>query len=188
MKLGPAPFAFEPIQGDLELVDRHAVGVHLDLHDAGLVGVEGGYGSRIGRRLGHDRVAGIDEGLAHQVDHLLAPGCDDHLVGVHRGSFGGHHLEDALHRAGHALGRAVLERPRGRLGRHLGHQLGVQLRREGPGLGQAARQRDHLGAFGEGHHVAHRRGAHPERALRKHSLIALQFVGGGTRRLVWARP
>ncbi len=181
MNFGRRPSPSSRSEVRLELVDRHPVGVHLDLHDPRLVGVERGHRPRVGGGLGHDRVARIDERLAHQIDHLLAAGRHDHLVRIHRGAFGGHHLKDALDSAGHALGRAVLECARRRLGRDLGHQLGVELRRERPRLGQAAGQRDHLGPFGQGHHVAHRRGAHPARALGERPFVALQFVGGRTR-------
>ena len=56
----------------------HAVGVHLDLHDVGLVGAERRHRARVGRRLGDDHVARVDQRLADEVDHLLAAGRDEH--------------------------------------------------------------------------------------------------------------
>ena len=46
--------------------------VDLDLHDVGLVGAEHRDRARIGRRLGDHHVAGIEQRLADEVDHLLA--------------------------------------------------------------------------------------------------------------------
>ena len=68
----------------LERVDRHPVRVHLDLHDVGLVGAERRHRARVGGRLGDDHVARVDQRLAHQVDHLLAAGRDDHVGRVDR--------------------------------------------------------------------------------------------------------
>ena len=114
--------------------------VHLDLLDLGLVGAERRHRARVGRRLGDDHVAGVDQRLADEVDHLLAAGRDDHLGGVDRRALGRHHLDDALDRRRHPLGRPVLQRARGRLGGDLGHQLRVQLRRERASC-RAARRR-----------------------------------------------
>ena len=62
----------------------HPVAVHLDLHDVGLVGAERRDRARVGRRLGDDHVAGVDERLADEVDDLLAAGRDEDVVGVDR--------------------------------------------------------------------------------------------------------
>src|SRR3712207_8621797 len=45
--------------------------VERDLHHLGLVARERRHRARIGRALGDDDVAGIDERLAHEVDDLL---------------------------------------------------------------------------------------------------------------------
>ena len=58
----------------------HPVAVHRDLHDVGLVGAERRDGAGVGRRLGDDDVAGVDERLADEVDDLLAAGRDEHVV------------------------------------------------------------------------------------------------------------
>ena len=47
------------------------------------------------------------------------------------------------------------------------HQRRVGVGRERRGVGQPARQRDHVGALGERHQVAHRRGLHHLRPLRR---------------------
>ena len=82
MNFGRAALALQAVERLLELVDPHAVAVHLDLHDVGLVGVERRDRARVRRRLGDDDVAGIEERLADQVDDLLAAGGDEEVVGV----------------------------------------------------------------------------------------------------------
>ena len=84
MNFGRRPSAGEPVEHRLQLVDRHPVGVDLDLHDVGLVGAERRHRSRVGRRLGDDHVARVDQRLADEVDHLLAAGRDDHVRRVDR--------------------------------------------------------------------------------------------------------
>jgi hypothetical protein len=81
MNFGRRPSRIEPLERRLELVDAHAVAVHLDLHDVGLVGAEGGHRARVRRRLGDDHVAGVDQRLADEVDDLLAAGRDEHVLG-----------------------------------------------------------------------------------------------------------
>ncbi len=120
----------EAVEHGLELVDRHPVAVHLDLHYLRLVGPEGGHRPRVGGGLRDDHVAGVDQRLAHQVDHLLTAGGDDHVGGIHSGALLGHHLHDALHRRDHPLGGAVLQRARGGVRGDVRHQLRVQLRGE----------------------------------------------------------
>ena len=79
MNFGRRPSAREAVEHRLQLVDRHPVGVHLDLHDVGLVGAERRHRAGVGRRLGDDHVARVDQRLADEVDHLLAAGRDDHV-------------------------------------------------------------------------------------------------------------
>ena len=74
------------------------------------------------------------------------------------------------------VGGAVLERPRGRLGRDRAHQRGVGLGREGRRVGQAAGERDHLGALGDRHQVAHGRGLHDLRARGEQPGVALEVA------------
>ena len=69
--------------------------VHLDLHDVGLVGDEHRHRAGVGRRLGDDHVAGVDQRLADEVDHLLAAGGDEQVVGLDLHALGRHHLGDA---------------------------------------------------------------------------------------------
>ena len=92
MNFGRRPVALELVERRLELVDAHPVAVHRHLHDVGLVGAEGRHRARVGRRLGDDDVAGIEQRLADQVDHLLAAGGHEHLVGVDLHALGRHHL------------------------------------------------------------------------------------------------
>ncbi len=176
MNFGLRALRVQTIERRLELVDRHPVAVHLDLHDVGLIGAERRHRPRIGGGLRHDHVARVDQRLAHEVDHLLAAGRDDHVRRIDRGALGGHHLDDAIDRDRHSLGRAVLERSRGRLRRHLGHQLRVELRRERARIGQATGERDHVGALGQRHHLAHRRAFHPARARGEQGLVTRELV------------
>ena len=105
MNFGRRPSRVEAVERLLELVDAHAVVVHRDLHDVGLVGAERRDGAGVGRRLGDDHVAGVDQRLADEVDDLLAAGRDEDVLGVDRRALGGHHLGDARLGGGHALGR-----------------------------------------------------------------------------------
>jgi hypothetical protein len=82
----------EQIEYALQLVDGHAVAVGLDLDQAGLVRRECRDRARVRGRLGDDHIAWVDERLAYQVDDLLTTGGDDHVVAVHEGVLGGHHV------------------------------------------------------------------------------------------------
>ena len=110
MNFGVRPSRLEPVERLLEQVDAHAVVVHLDLHDVGLVGAERRDGARVGRPLGDDHVAGVDQRLADEVDDLLAARRDEQVVGLDVHALLGHHLDDAVLDLVHALGRAVLQR------------------------------------------------------------------------------
>ena len=96
MNFGRRRSLLEPVERLLEQVDPHAVGVHLDLDHVGLVARERRHRARIGRRLADHDVAGVDQRLRDEVDHLLAAGRHDDVVGVGAHALGGHHLDDAL--------------------------------------------------------------------------------------------
>ena len=181
MNFGRRPSACEAVERLLERVDRHPVGVDLDLLHVRLIGAERGHGAGVRGGLGDDHVAGVDERLAHQVDHLLAAGRHDHLGGVHRRLLGRHHLDDALDGGSHPFGRPILEGARRGVRRDDGHQLRVELRLERGRVGKAARQRDHVGLLGERHHLAHRRALHAARARSEQRLVARELVRGGPR-------
>ena len=112
MNFGPAALALEAVERLLQDVDAHPVGVHLDLHDVGLVGAEGRDGAGVGRRLGDDHVARVDERLADEVDDLLAAGRDQHVLRVDVRALGLHDLRDGALGRGDALRRPVLQRLR----------------------------------------------------------------------------
>ena len=152
----------------LELVDAHAVVVHRDLHDVGLVGAEGRHGAGVRRRLGDDDVAGVDERLADQVDDLLAAGGDEHVLGVDVHALGGHHRRRCLadDAAMPSVGPYCSARAES-VAAILDMQRGERLGREGRGVGQPAGERDDLGALGDGHQVAHRRGLHDRACARR---------------------
>ena len=181
MNFGAPALVAQLGQRRLEHVDPHPVVVHLDLHDVGLEGREARHRAGIGRRLGHDDVAGIEERAADEVDHLLAAGGDHQVVGLDHRALGGHHLHDASADVLEPVGRAVLERRGAGIDGHARHQRGEVLGREGRRVRQAGGQRDDLGPGGHGHHVAHRGGRHPARALGEQAAIALDLVGTGGR-------
>ena len=79
------------------------------------------------------------------------------------------------------LGRPVLERARRWIDRDARHQRREVLGRERRRVRQAGGERDDLGPRGDGHHVAHRRGGHPARALREQPAVALDLVRAGRR-------
>ena len=95
MNFGRRSLPLEPLERLLEQVDAHAVGVHLDLDHVGLVARERRHRAGIGRRLADHDVAGVDQRLRDQVDHLLPAGRDDHVVGVGAHALRRHHLDDA---------------------------------------------------------------------------------------------
>ena len=112
MNFGRRPPRLELVERGLELVDAHPVAVHRDLHDVGLVGAEGRDRARVRGRLGDDDVARVEQRLADEVDHLLATGRDEHLIGIDHHPLGVHHAGDALLDQRQPLGRSVLERAR----------------------------------------------------------------------------
>jgi hypothetical protein len=139
-ELGAPALVAQLGQRRLEHVDPHAVVVHLDLHDVGLVGVEARHGAGIRGRLGDHDVAGIEERAADEVDHLLAAGRDHDVVGLDLGALGRHHLHDALADVVEPVGRPVLERRRARVHGHPRHQHREVLGRERRRVRQAGGQ------------------------------------------------
>jgi hypothetical protein len=129
----------QAVERRLQDVEAHAVRVHLDLHHVGLVGREGGDRAGIGRRLGDDDVARVDQGLADEVDDLLAARGDQDVVRVDLGVLGGHDLHDRVADGADPLRGAVLQRLRRGLGGHDAHDLRQVLRGERRGVGQARR-------------------------------------------------
>ena len=65
----------------LESLGDQAVVVHGDVPDARLGGLEDAEGTDVGRRLGEDDVAGVDEDAGDQVQPLLGADRDDDLAG-----------------------------------------------------------------------------------------------------------
>ena len=111
MNFGTRPSRVEAVERCLHAVDAHAVGVHLDLDDVGLVGAEDRYRAGIGRRLGDHDVAGVEQRLAHEVDDLLAAGGDEQVVGLDAAMPSASiTCDDAVLELVEALRRPVLER------------------------------------------------------------------------------
>jgi hypothetical protein len=137
-ELRPPAVALQAVERLLQQVHPHPVGVHVDLHDLGLVGREHRHGTRVGRSLGDNHVAGVDQGLRDQVEDLLAARRHEHVLVVHAHALRGHDLGDAGLGLVEALGGPVLERLGARL---LGDPLRdrrERVRREGARVGEAA--------------------------------------------------
>ena len=166
----------QAVERRLELVDEHPVAVHRDLHDVGLVGGERRDRAGVGRRLGDDDVAGIDERLADEVDDLLAAGRDEDVGGVDLRALRGHHLDDRLAHAPEPLGGRVLQRLGRRLGGDAAHELGEQLRREARRVRLSAGQRDDVRALRDRHEIAHGGGRHPAGALGEQPCVAFEIA------------
>ena len=139
--------------------------VHGDVPHARLGGLEDPERADVGRALGEDDVAGVDEDAGDQVQALLRADGDDDLAGRGVGdALQGHDVADPLAQPRVALTGAVLQR----LGAHAGDQLadhradGVE--RQGGDRGHAAGQRDHLGPADDGEQRPDLRGLHPVRA------------------------
>ena len=67
-------------------------------------------GAHVGRRLGHDDVARVDEDRGDQVERLLGARGDHHVVRVRVNALERHDLGDVLAQRLVALARAVLQR------------------------------------------------------------------------------
>ena len=182
MNFGRRPSRSSSVSRSSSRSIRMPSAVDLDLDDVGLVRGEGRHGARVGRRLGDDHVAGIDQRLRDEVDHLLAARRDDQVVGVDlHPAVGVHDLGDAVLGLGEPLGRAVLERLRARLVRDPLRDGRERLRREAAGVGQPARERDHLRPRGHGHQVAHRRRLHDLRPRGEEAGVSLEVAPGRAR-------
>ena len=81
-ELRPPAGGGELVELSLQQVHPHPLRVALDLDHVGFVAAEDRDRARVGRRLADHRVAGIDQGLAEQVDRLLPAGSDDHVLGL----------------------------------------------------------------------------------------------------------
>ena len=172
-ELGRPPERVELVERAPELVDPHAVAVHLDLDDLGLVGAERGNRAGVRGGLADDHVARVDQRLAHEVDDLLAACGHEQLVGVDLHPLGGHHLANALLDDRQALSGPVLQSPGARLRGHATHQRGIGVGREGGRVRPPSGQRNHLRALGQRHQVAHGRGAHRSGPAGEQRRVAL---------------
>ena len=139
--------------------------VHGDVPDPRLRRLEDAEGAHVGRALGEDDVAGVDEDAGDQVQTLLGADGDDDLAGRGVGdALERHDVADPLAQPGIALAGAVLQG----LGAHAGDEVadhradGVE--RQGGDGRHAAGQRDHLGPADDGEQGADLRGLHPVRA------------------------
>ncbi len=79
-QLRPATVGGERVEGFGERVGAHAVLVDRDLDRLGLVRAEDRHGAGVGRCLGDDHVAGVDQRLRDEVEGLLAAGGDEHVL------------------------------------------------------------------------------------------------------------
>lgn len=105
------------------------------------------------------RVARFEQRRGEEGQRLLGAGGDEQVVGrghqpARAGAFGEYGPQ-----RGFALGRGVLQRPRGRLGEHRAVRLSDPVRVEQFRRRETAREVDHLGAGGDGQDVPHGRAA-----------------------------
>ena len=128
----------QPRAGEAEALQRGEVGGVLDEHD----------------------VCGIEQHAGEQPERLLGAGRDDDLAGVGVEAARGEAVGEQRAQPGVALRRGVLQRAchGGRRERRR-EGLGDHLRRKQLGSGEAAGERDDLGALGQREDVAHGGGA-----------------------------
>jgi len=140
----------------LEEVGANALIVHVDGADIGLVGAERLQGTQVGGPLHDDHIAGIDEYLAEQVERLLGPGGDDHVLGLHPQSQLGHDVDEDPLGLHPAIGTAVLKRADALLGD--GGRSGERHLVEGElaDVGHTAGKRDDIATRSRREQVAHR--------------------------------
>ena len=94
----------------LESVGVHALPVHRCRHELGAVQAEALDGGQEGRAFDDHLVAGGNEGLAQQIQRLLAAGGDDQVLGRHAlVALAGHESGELFAQRVVALGRAVLQ-------------------------------------------------------------------------------
>ena len=84
------------------LGDQSAI-VHWDVYDSCLIRREGAQGAHVGRALGENHVAGVDEDSSEEVECLLGPHRYHNLVRMCPDALQGHHLADALTQPGITL-------------------------------------------------------------------------------------
>jgi hypothetical protein len=95
----------------LQQVHTHPVVVHRHAADLGLVRRERLQGADVGRALGDDDVAGIEERLAEQIERLLSAGGDRDVVGrASRTPISAISSTTSARICGPTLARAVLQR------------------------------------------------------------------------------
>ena len=101
--------------------------------------------TQIGRTFCQNLVAGVDQQPADQIQRLLRPGGDQHVLGMGEDAVARHMLHDQLTQRQVALGGAVLES----LGRHLAQYL------VGSGLKRLSREDfRRRQAAGKGNHIS----------------------------------
>ena len=162
-------------RGDECLGDQPVV-VHRDVHDLGLVGLEGAERTDVRRRLGQDDVARVAEDPGGQVQrHLRADG-DHHVVRVGLDALERHHLADLLPELRDALARPVLQGDQAVLGDQAGGLRGQRLQRQRLQIRHATGQRHHLGTVGDGEQCPDGRGPHADGTLRVTLHVLVQAV------------
>ena len=119
--------------------------IHGNVYDVGLVGPEHAKGTHVGRRLGDDHVARIDEHRGDEVERLLRARGDNDVVGMGTNALERHDLCDVLAKPLVALARAVLQRRLTVLDDEPTHHLADLLQRKPADVRHAAGEGDDLG-------------------------------------------
>src|SRR5918997_2265920 len=137
----------------------HAGTVHRNVYDPGPVRCEGVERTGVRRTLAQDRVALVQKDLADEVETLLGTGGDEDVLLVGARALSGHHVDDDVLYTFEPRGRAVLQ-SLGAIGGHVVGDLAERLLAEGPGVGEAASERDDARPRQSSHEVAGRRALH----------------------------
>lgn len=128
-------------------------------HHPGAREAEGLERGQVAGAFDEDGVAGFEQGGGEERECLLRAGGDEDVVGVGGQPAGRGAGGEGGPQGGFALGRGVLQSPRGRLGEDVPVRGGDALRVEEFGGRQPAREVDHLGAGGDGEDVPYGRTA-----------------------------
>ena len=156
MEVGDRVEELDRLAGCLDRHDRLAerlgdqsAGIHLHMDDVALEGLEHAQRPDVRRGLAEHHVAGVAEDPGDQVDRLLGPDRDDHVVGVGLDALEAHHVGDLFAQRGIALARAVLQR-HGSVGRdQVADRVTHDVEGQAGDVGHTSGQGDHLGPGGD---------------------------------------
>ena len=131
----------------LQVLDVHAVRLHLYAHQLGAVGPEGVQHAHEGKLLAEDGIALVQQHLGRQVRRLLAAGDGDELVGgLGEAVFFAEILLQGLPQGLESLGKPILQHGCASMEQGVVGDGGHLLHGEGVGGGIAPGEADHIGS------------------------------------------